>query len=80
VILSPLHGVPILIKDNIDVMDMPNTANAYVMKDHIPKEDAPLIQTLKDAGMIILGKTNLSEWAYFISYLKMPSGYGSLHG
>jgi amidase len=80
VILSPLHGVPILIKDNIDVTDMPNTANAFVMKDHIPKEDAPLIQTLKDAGMIILGKTNLSEWAYFMSDLKMPSGYGSLHG
>ena len=80
IILSPLHGVPILIKDNIDVKDMPNTANAYVMKDHIPNQDAPLIQTLKDAGMIILGKTNLSEWAYFMSDLNMPSGYGSLHG
>ncbi len=79
-ILSPLHGIPILIKDNIDVIHMPNTANSYLLKDHYPKQDAPLIKTLKEAGMIILGKTNLSEWAYFMSDLNMPSGYGSLHG
>lgn len=77
---SPLHGVPILIKDNIDVSGMPNTANAFVMKDYIPKQDAPIIKKLKDAGLIILGKANLSEWAYFMSDQDMPSGYGSLHG
>lgn len=77
---SPLHGIPILIKDNIDVKGMPNTANAFVMKDHFPAKDAPLIKTLKDAGLIILGKANLSEWAYFMSDKDMPSGYGSLHG
>lgn len=77
---SMLHGIPILIKDNIDVSHMPNTANAFIMKDYISFEDAPLIKTLKDAGMIILGKTNLSEWAYFMSENNMPSGYGSLHG
>jgi amidase len=77
---SILHGIPVLIKDNIDVINMPNTANAYIMKDYIPKHDAPLIKTLKDAGMLILGKTNLSEWAYFMSENDMPSGYGSLHG
>lgn len=77
---SILHGIPILIKDNIDVINMPNTANAYIMKDYFPKKDAPLIQTLKDAGMLILGKANLSEWAYFMSENEMPSGYGSLHG
>ena len=77
---SVLHGIPILIKDNIDVINMPNTANAYIMKDYFPKTDAPLIKILKDAGMLILGKTNLSEWAYFMSENDMPSGYGSLHG
>lgn len=80
IILSQLHGMPILIKDNIDVIGMPNTANAFILKDHYPKKDAPLINILKDAGCIILGKTNLSEWAYFMSDEKMPSGYGSLHG
>lgn len=79
-ILSPLHGVPILIKDNIDCIHMPNTANSFLLKDHYPKEDAPIIKQLKDKGMIILGKTNLSEWAYFMSDDNMPSGYGSLHG
>lgn len=77
---SLLHGVPILIKDNIDVKNMPNTANARVMKDFFPKNDAPLIKQLKRAGLIILGKANLSEWAYFMSENDMPSGYGSLHG
>ena len=77
---SPLHGIPILIKDNIDVKGMPNTANSFVMKDYFPKNDAPLIHILKDAGLVILGKANLSEWAYFMSDQKMPSGFGSLHG
>ena len=80
IILSQLHGMPILIKDNIDVVGMPNTANAFILKDYYPKKDAPIIKTLKDAGCIILGKANLSEWAYFMSDQKMPSGYGSLHG
>lgn len=80
IVLSHLHGMPILIKDNIDVVGMPNTANAFILKDYYPKKDAPIIKTLKDAGCIILGKTNLSEWAYFMSDQKMPSGYGSLHG
>lgn len=80
ILLSPLHGMPILVKDNIDVIGMPNTANAFILKDYYPKKDAPIIKLLKDAGVIILGKTNLSEWAYFMSDQQMPSGYGSLHG
>jgi amidase len=80
IVLSPLHGMPILIKDNIDVKGMPNTANAFILKDYFPNDDAPLVKNLKEAGCIILGKTNLSEWAYFMSDQNMPSGYGSLHG
>ena len=80
IVLSPLHGIPIIIKDNIDVAGMPNTANAFILKDYMPKTDAPLIKILKEAGCIILGKANLSEWAYFMSDQNMPSGYGSLHG
>lgn len=80
IVLSKLHGMPILVKDNIDVKGMPNTANAFILKDYFPSEDAPLVKRLKEAGCIILGKTNLSEWAYFMSDHQMPSGYGSLHG
>jgi amidase len=80
IVLSNLHGMPVFVKDNIDVKGMPNTANAFILKDYYPSEDAPLIKKLKEAGCIILGKTNLSEWAYFMSDQHMPSGYGSLHG
>ncbi len=78
---SILHGIPILIKDNINTHDkMPTTASSVALKDFYAPYDATIIQKLRDAGMIILGKTNMSEFAYFMSYDNMPSGYGSLHG
>lgn len=78
---SALHGIPILVKDNIETGDgLPCTANALVMAHFIPPQDAPLVAQLRQAGAIILGKTNLSEWAYFMSDDHMPSGYGSLNG
>jgi amidase len=66
---SPLHGVPVLLKDNIDTADrMKTTAGSLALVDAPPpKEDAFLVQKLREAGAVILGKTNLSEWANFRS-------------
>ncbi len=65
--LGPLDGMPILLKDNIDYAGMPTTAGSLALKDNIPAKDAPMTKRLRDAGMVILGKTNLSEWANFRS-------------
>ncbi|HZV38332.1 MAG TPA: amidase family protein, partial [Pseudoxanthomonas sp.] len=61
--LGPLHGIPILLKDNIDAVPMVNSAGSLALKDFRPKEDAFLVRRLRAAGAVILGKTNLSEWA-----------------
>ena len=68
-IRSPLHGIPILIKDNIDTADkMLTTAGSLALVDAPPpNEDAFLVKQLRKAGVVILGKTNLSEWANFRS-------------
>jgi len=61
---GPLEGVPILIKDNIDSADpMPTTAGSLALAENVTRRDAPLVARLRAAGAIILGKTNLSEWA-----------------
>ncbi|MCB1275076.1 amidase [Prosthecobacter sp.] len=61
---GPLHGLPILIKDNIETADaMQTTAGSLALRNHKPKHDAALVKRLRDAGAILLGKTNLSEWA-----------------
>ncbi len=61
---GPLHGIPILIKDNIDTADrMKTTAGSLALLDSKPKQDAFVSQRLREAGAIIIGKTNLSEWA-----------------
>ena len=63
---GPLHGVPILLKDNIDTHDrMQTTAGSLAMQGHIAKRDAFIVRQLRHAGAVILGKTNLSEWANF---------------
>ena len=65
---GPLHGVPILIKDNIDTADrMMTTAGSLALVGSIPAKDAFVAQKLREAGAVILGKTNLSEWANFRS-------------
>jgi amidase len=60
---GPLHGQPILIKDNVDTADMLTTAGSLALADRPPKRDAPLVQRIRAAGMVVVGKTNLSEWA-----------------
>ena len=61
---GPMHGIPVLIKDNIDTADrMATTAGSRAMIGAKPPKDAFIVQRLRDAGAVILGKTNLSEWA-----------------
>jgi amidase len=75
-----LHGIPILIKDNIDTADkMMTTAGALAMKGNIASKDAFIIERLRSAGAVLLGKTNLSEWANFRS-LRSSSGWSSRGG
>jgi amidase len=64
---GPLHGIPILLKDNIDATPMVTSAGSLALQDFRPKTDAFLVRRLREAGAVILGKTNLSEWANFRS-------------
>jgi amidase len=76
---SPLYGIPVLLKDNIDTADMPTTAGSVALAGSIPPDDAFLTRKLREAGAIILGKGTLTEFANFIA-LGMPTGYSSLGG
>ncbi|MGN6247983.1 MAG: amidase [Ginsengibacter sp.] len=61
---GPMHGIPVLLKDNIDTADkMDTTAGSIALMDAKPEKDSFLVKQLRDAGAVILGKTNLSEWA-----------------
>jgi amidase len=65
---GPMHGIPVLIKDNIDTADkMTTTAGSYALEGSIPLRDSHVAERLRAAGAVILGKTNLSEWANFRS-------------
>ncbi|MDT8336210.1 MAG: amidase family protein [Candidatus Izemoplasmatales bacterium] len=78
---SKLHGIPIVIKDNINTADkMHTSASSIALENFYAPKDAFIIKKLRDAGVIILGKANLSEFAYFMSFDNMPSGYGSRFG
>jgi amidase len=76
---GPLHGIPVLIKDNVDVAGMVNSAGSLALADHKPKADAFVVARLRNAGAVILGKTNLSEWANFRS-TRSSSGWSSRGG
>src|SRR6266545_1807998 len=78
---GPLHGVPVVVKDNVDTAGLATTAGSLALAEvPPPATDAPLVQRLRDAGCVILGKTNLSEWANFRGSTSSSgwSGYGGL--
>jgi amidase len=70
---SPLHGIPIILKDNIDTADMPTTGGSIMLEGSIPPDDAFVVQRLRAAGAVILAKANLSEFA-------SGAGHSSLGG
>ena len=75
-----MHGIPVLIKDNIDTADkMQTTAGSLAMAGNIASNDAIVVKKLRDAGAVIIGKTNLSEWANFRS-TQSSSGWSSRGG
>src|SRR4051794_2149654 len=77
---GPLHGVPILLKDNIESFDdTATTAGSLALAANVPQRDAPIVKRLTDAGAIILGKANLSEWANFRS-TRSISGWSGVGG
>lgn len=79
-IRSPLHGIPILIKDNMDTADkMHTSAGSLALQNHYALEDAKAIEILRKAGAVILGKTSMTEWYNFMSG-EMPNGYSSRGG
>jgi len=66
--IGPLDGLPILLKDNIETLDpVATTAGAYALSENVTGRDSPLVAGLRDQGAVILGKTNLSQWANFRS-------------
>jgi amidase len=60
---SPLHGVPVVLKDNFDTADLPTTAGSFMLKGSIPPDDAFLVRKLRDAGAVVIAKVNMSEFA-----------------
>lgn len=78
--LGPLDGIPILFKDNIETLDpVATTAGSYALKDNVTERDSPLVAGLREQGAVILGKTNLSQWANFRSN-ESVSGWSALGG
>lgn len=77
---GPLHGIPMLVKDNIDTGDsMMTTAGSLALEGHKAAQDAYIIKKLREAGAVLMGKTNLSEWANFRS-TRSTSGWSSRGG
>ncbi len=77
---GPLHGIPVVLKANIDTADqMYTSAGSLALADHVPPEDAFIVKRLRNAGAVILGKANLSEWANYRSS-RSSSGWSSVGG
>ena len=77
---GPLHGMALLVKDNIETADgLATTAGSLALKDNVTGRDAPLVMRLRKAGAVILGKSNLSEWANFRSSHSI-SGWSAVGG
>ncbi|MDG1712064.1 MAG: amidase family protein [Flavobacteriaceae bacterium] len=78
-ITHPIYGMPILLKDNINALPMATTAGAAAFRENTPQRDAFLVKQLKAKGALILGKVNLSEWAYYFCQ-GCPLGYSAMGG
>lgn len=79
-IRGPMHGIPVILKDNIDTHDkMPNSAGATVLRNSYPETDSFVAMKLREAGAVILGKSNLSEWANFRG-MHSTSGWSGVGG
>lgn len=76
---SPLDGIPVLLKDNVNTRDMPTTAGSLALAGSPPDTDAELVGRLRAAGAVILGKANMSEWANFRA-AKPTSGWSAVGG
>ena len=77
---GPLHGIPVLVKDNIESADpLPTTAGSLALAENTTGRDAPIVERLRKAGAVILGKTNLSEWANIRSS-RSTSGWSAIGG
>src|SRR5689334_14246603 len=78
---GPLHGVPVLVKDNLDVAGLPTTAGSVALQNSVPDRDSAVVAKLRAAGAVILGKTNMTEFANFMTPSTptansvMPAGY-----
>ncbi|MET0292422.1 MAG: amidase family protein [Steroidobacteraceae bacterium] len=89
---GPLHGIPVVLKDNFDTFDLPTTAGSFLLKGSIPPDDAFVVKRLRDAGAVILAKVNLSEFAggggstgsakdpETIKAGRIPNGHSSIGG
>jgi amidase len=78
---GPLHGIPIAIKDNIQTTDMPTTGGALAFAGYVPPYDATVTKRLRDAGAIIIAKTQMTELANWVAANpSMPNNYNSLNG
>jgi len=78
-IRNTLYGLPMLLKDNINTVGMPTTAGAFALIDNTTTDDAFIVKKLKENGAVILGKANLSEWAYYLCS-GCPVGYSAVGG
>jgi amidase len=79
---GPLHGIPALVKDNIEAVGLPGTAGSLALAGRVVERDAPLVASMRSAGVVVLGATNLSEWANMRSPHSASgwSGVGGLTG
>ncbi|TRO54545.1 amidase, partial [Candidatus Bathyarchaeota archaeon] len=77
-VLRPMHGVPLIVKDNYDTEGLQTAAGSLAMKGSIPPDDAYQVRKLKEAGSIVLGKSNMAEWA-FSPYMTESSIAGTTH-
>src|SRR3954469_7921898 len=78
-IRGPLHGIPIAVKDNIHTTDMPTTGGALAFKGFVPPYEATLVKNLRDAGAVIVAKTNMTELANWVAS-GMPGNYNAIAG